>query len=665
MGSPAKDDPWGEFLARGGREAPFEAQAAEFRALSAARPFEDGPLPVWRPDPAGAAASNAGRFLAERGLADWDALHAWSVRDRPAFWEAILARLGVLFTRKPDGILDLARGVEDPGWLPGARLNVAATALRGDPGRIAVLSGREGSAEVRRTTLGELRTLAAAAARGFLALGLREDDAVALYMPMNLECVAAYLGAVLAGLRVVSVPDSFPAIELARRLEIGKAKAVVTVDRFLRAGKGVDLYGKVKEAGAPQTVVLPLGAEPALRPGDRAWRAFLGSGGAFDPVAREPSAVSNVLFSSGTTATPKAIPWTHLTPIKGMMDGLFHQDIRPGDVVAWPTSIGWMMGPWLVYASLGNGAAMALHEGSPGGADFCRFVGDAGVTMLGVVPSLVRAWRTSGAAGGADWSRLRAFSSTGEASHREDYLWLMGRTGYRAPVIEYCGGTEIGGGHITGSVLRPASPAVFSTPALGLDFRILDEEGKPVPPGGTGEIFLMPPSIGLSQVLLNGDHHAVYHEGCPRGPGGETLRRHGDAVEPLPGGFWRAHGRADDAMNLGGIKVSSLEIERVADGHASVYQSAAVAVQPEGEGADRLVLFVVPRGSADPAALRAELGARIAKELNPLFKVHDLVLVTEIPRTASNKVMRRVLRGQYLPAAPGRPDSPRRKSEDV
>jgi acetyl-CoA synthetase len=573
------------------------------------------------------------------------------VRDRPAFWEAAIARIGVVFERKPGSILDLSRGVEDPVWLPGARLNAAATCLRGDPGRAAILSGREGSAEVRITTLGELRTAAAAAARGFGKLGLRPDDAVALYMPMTVECVAAYLGAVLAGLRVVSVADSFPAKEVARRLEIGAAKAVVTVDRFLRAGKEVDLYSKVKEAGAPATVVIPLGPDPALRPGDLPWRSFLGSGGAFEPVAREPSAVSNVLFSSGTTATPKAIPWTHLTPIKGMMDGRFHQDIRPGDVVAWPTNIGWMMGPWLIYASLGNGAAMALHEGTPGGAAFCRFVADAGVTMLGVVPSLVRAWRTAGAAEGADWSRLRAFSSTGEASHREDYLWLMSRAGYRAPVIEYCGGTEIGGGHITGTVLRPASPAVFSTPALGLDMVVLDEAGRPVPPGATGEIFLVPPSIGLSQTLLNADHHAVYHEGCPEGPGGETLRRHGDAVEPLPGGWWRAHGRADDAMNLGGIKVSSLEIEQVADAHGSVYQSAAVAVQPEGEGADRLVLFVVPRitpgGPPDPAKLRAELAARISRELNPLFKVHDLVLVPEIPRTASNKVMRRVLRAEY------------------
>ena len=92
------------------------------------------------------------------------------------------------------------------------------------------------------------------------------------------------------------------------------------------------------------------------------------------------------------------------------MDGHFHHDIQPGDVVAWPTDIGWMMGPWLIYAGLVNGATIALYEGAPTGADFARFVEEAGVTMLGVVPSLVRAWRRSGATDGADWSAVRGSS---------------------------------------------------------------------------------------------------------------------------------------------------------------------------------------------------------------------------------------------------------------
>lgn len=627
---------------RGG-DIPFERQWAAFREIS--------PPAAWRPDPAGAERSNLGRHLRKLGLKDYAALHAFSVRDRAAFWEGVIGHLGIVFVTPPTTILDPSCGSEHPRWLPGARLNISDSCFRRDPGRLAMVCGREGEHALRTLTYGQLEALANRVANGLLAGGWRAGDRIALYMPMTAECVAAYLGIVRAGMVVVSIADSFSPEEIRRRLGIGEAKGVITVDRFERAEKSIDLYAKIREADAPRAVVIPSGGgAPALRGGDLAWERFLGADASFRSVPSDPDALTNVLFSSGTTGDPKAIPWTQLTPLKCAMDGHFHQDIRPGDVVAWPSNIGWMMGPWLIYASLVNGAAMALYEGLPSGEGFARFVESAGVTVLGVVPALVKAWRASGAleSGGADWSGIRLFSSTGEASNQKDSLWLMSRAGYRAPVIEYCGGTEIGGGHITGSVLQPASPATFTTPALGLDFVVLDEQRKPVREGEMGELFLIPPSIGLSQSLLNQDHHRVYYEGCPRGPDGEGLRRHGDQILRLPGGFWKAQGRADDTMNLGGIKVSSVELEEAVNAHEVVRESAAVAVIPGGEGADRLVIFAVLKRPMEKGTLLKGLQGLVAKRLNPLFRIHDVVPVERLPRTASNKIMRRELRREYL-----------------
>jgi acetyl-CoA synthetase len=223
----------------------------------------------------------------------------------------------------------------------------------------------------------------------------------------------------------------------------------------------------------------------------------------------------------------------------------------------------------------------------------------------------------------------------------------MSRTAYKAPVIEYLGGTEIGGAYITGTVVQPASPATFTTPALGIDFVILDEMGNTVSEGEAGELFLIPPSIGLSQELLNEDHERVYYAGCPTGPNGEILRRHGDQFVQIHKDLFKARGRADDTMNLGGIKVSSLELEQVLDSHPAVYESAAVAVQMEGEGADRLVAFVVLEQETETDSLRTELRSMLRKKLNPLFKLHDLVVTSELPRTTSNKLMRRKLRNGY------------------
>ena len=645
------NDRWQDFIAELRRRpaTPFDDQWVRFNEIFSDRDDSLPPPPVWVPDDERIAKSNLAAVMGELGFNTYRDLHHWSTEHRDEFWRRTVERLGVVFSRRADEVLDLSNGPAQPEWFRGAELNIADSCFQPSDCTIAVALGREGADTIETVTYGELEELVNRVANGLVEHGFSAGDAIALYMPMNVECVAAYLGVVRAGCTVVSIADSFAPPEVRRRLEIAKAAAIITVDRFTRGGRSIALYDKIREADAPRAVVIPEddSREPALRDRDLSWRQFLSDSTLFETVTAEPQAITNILFSSGTTGDPKAIPWTHLTPIKCAMDGHFHQDIQPGDVVAWPTNIGWMMGPWLIYATLINRACIALYEGLPSGRGFTDFVRRAGVSMLGVVPSLVRMWRDSGACDDVDWSMIRTFSSTGEPSNRRDYLWLMGHTGYRAPVIEYCGGTEIGGGHLTGTVVQPASPAAFSTAALGLDLVILDDDGRPVAENDEGEVFLVPPSIGLSQELLNRDHDAVYYGGCPVGPNGEVLRRHSDQVARLPGGYFRAQGRADDTMNLGGVKVSSLELERVFEHHPAVFESAAVAVQPEGEGAEQLVVFAVLSGEADADDLRRELGRIVATELNPLFKIHDLVVTDSLPRTASNKLMRRKLRRRY------------------
>jgi acetyl-CoA synthetase len=213
------------------------------------------------------------------------------------------------------------------------------------------------------------------------------------------------------------------------------------------------------------------------------------------------------------------------------------------------------------------------------------------------------------------------------------------------PVIEYCGGTEIGGAYLTGSVMQKAIAGTFSTPALGSAFVVLNENGQPT---DKGEVFLIPPSIGLSKTLLNKDHYENYYADCPSLQG-KILRRHGDQIEVLPDGYFKAHGRVDDAMNLGGIKASSIQIEELINQIQGVAESAAIAVPPSGGGPSLLVIYYTVK-AAEPIAddLLTEMRKVIRTELNPLFKVHECRLIESLPRTASNKVMRRKLRDLYL-----------------
>jgi acetyl-CoA synthetase len=595
--------------------------------------------PAWTPTRGVVEGANLTAAVREIGVADHRALHEWSVSNRPEFWRHVIGRLGIPFAEPPHRILDGTP--HDPVWLPGARLNIAVSCFGGDDGRTAVIHRRRG--RIERVSLGELRDHSLRFAAALHRHGIRPGDRVAIAMVMNAESVIAYLGTVLAGAVVVSIADSFSATEIASRLSITDPTLIVTQDRLQRAGRQLPMLEKVAQAGGPPAVVVDTGGGIGARDGDMWWDDFTSGAEGEKAVIRDASDHTNILFSSGTTGEPKAIPWSHLTPIKAAMDGHFHQDIHPGDVVAWPTNLGWMMGPWLIYASLVNGAALALHDDAPTGADFLDFLSAAGVTVLGVVPSIVAAWRGSGADQGIDMSAVRVLSSTGEASNPDDYRWLMER--FSAPVIEYCGGTEIGGGYITGTVLDPALPAEFTTPALGLDLRILDDEGKP---SNNGELFIVPPSIGLSTTLLNRDHHAVYHDGLP--PSDVPLRRHGDHMERLDNGNYRALGRIDDTMNLGGIKVSSAELERVVSTVEGVAETAAIAVPPDGGGPSLLVVYAVPQPGAAPDRdrLRNEMQQVIGSLLNPLFRIHDVVVVAALPRTASQKVMRRELRDAYI-----------------
>jgi acetyl-CoA synthetase len=619
------------------------------------RVFEDwmgpGPRPAWIPDEETIAAANLTRFMARRGLRTVPELFEWSVADRSGFWAAVIEHLGIVFCEAPASILDATAGVARARWLPGARLNIVETCFRTDPDSVAILYPAGGG--IGRMSYRDLAEQADRVARALRAFGIVAGDRVAIAMPMDARAVAAFLGIVKIGATVVGIADSFAAHEIGVRLQLTTTSAVITSDVVHRLGRTLPMYEKVVAAGAPRTVVAAGDGPPAgLRDGDLTWQAFLEAGDAMpepvDAVPRDPGDAAVILFSSGTTGTPKVIPWTHATPIKAVMDGHLHHDVRRGDVVAWPTSLGWMMGPWLIFNSLVNGAAMALFDDAPTGPDFCRFVQEAGVTMLGLVPSLVARWRVTGATDGVDWTGIRQFGSTGESSNEDDMLWLMSRAGYR-PIMEYCGGTEIGGGYITGTMLQAQSPSCFSTPTFGTRLHVLDAAGRPAE---RGEMFLEAPAIGLSAELIGGNHHAVYYRGVPPGPNGEVLRRHGDEMEHLGAGYYRALGRVDDTMNLAGIKVGSAELERCVADVDGVAETAAVAVQPDGGGPERLVVFTVLAPEADraPELLKRDMQQRIREHLNPLFVIDEVVIVDSLPRTASNKLMRRSLRDRLKEA---------------
>ncbi|XP_062172172.1 probable CoA ligase CCL12 isoform X2 [Alnus glutinosa] len=640
-------------------------------------PATNGPPPYWFPSLFHSKHTNLGRLMEKYGskllgtsykdpITSFSLFQKFSVQHPEAYWSIVLKELAVSFRDAPNCILDTTDKSKHGGtWLPGSVLNIAECCLlprshpRKEDSSLAVVWRDEGcdDSNISHMTLKEFRERVMLVANALDEI-FSKGDAIAIDMPMTVNAVIIYLAIILAGCVVVSIADSFAAKEIATRLRVSKAKGIFTQDYILRGGRKFPLYSRVVEAAPLKAIVLPaiendVGIQ--LREQDLSWKDFLSSANHhsrsnnYTPAYQPIESVTNILFSSGTTGEPKAIPWTQLSPIRGAADSWAHIDVQAGDVFCWPTNLGWVMGPASIYSCFLTGATLALYHGSPLGRGFGKFVQDAGVTILGTVPSLVKAWKNTQCLKGLDWTRIKSFASTGEVSNIDDDLWLSSRAYYK-PVIECCGGTELASCYIQGSPLQPQVFGAFSAASLTTGFVILNEHGIPYPDDQAcvGEVGLFPIYMGATDRLLNADHENVYFKGMPMYKG-MRLRRHGDIIKRTVGGYLIVQGRADDTMNLGGIKISSIEIERVCDrADESILETAAVSVAPVYGGPEQLVIFVVLKKgfNAKPDELKSKFSRAIQSNLNPLFKVNNVMIAPEFPRTASNKLLRRVLRDQ-------------------
>lgn len=586
--------------------------------------------------------SNIGKMMQKHSFTNYNDFWKWTVENKTTFWEDTVSNLNIVQSKKYNQILNTDAGVENAKWLYGAKLNIVDSCFQNDNDATAIIFQKTNK-EIQKISQKELLELVNKIANSFQSFNVNIGDTIAIDLPMTIEAVAIYLAALKAGIKVATIVDSFSAKEIAVRFNITKPKLVFTQDVIKRGAKTIPLYTKVLEANPEKVIVISIdNIKPSIRKEDVFWTDFLSNNSEFESIKQSPEEVATILFSSGTTGEPKAIPWNHTTPIKSASDGYYHHNIQQNDVVCWPTNLGWMMGPWLVFAVLINKATIALYYDSPLETGFGQFVQDAKVTMLGIVPSIVKQWKSNKNMELFNWNAIKCFSSTGEVSNATEMKYLM-ELANNKPVIEYCGGTEIGGGYITSTVVQKNIASNFSTKALGGDFVMLDENEKE---STKGEVFMIPPVMGLSTSLLNKDHHKVYYNNTPKFK--VKLRRHGDEVVQLKNNYYKVLGRVDDAMNLGGIKVSATQIEEILQELIFVKECAAIAVSPKDGGPSKLIVFYVDSNLDNATSDKLQEAKQIIrKELNPLFKVSELLEIDVLPRTASNKVMRRKLRDIY------------------
>ena len=665
--------------------------------------LEDQPI-AWTPTPDVIERARLTQFMKQVGLSTWEELYAYSIKDVAKFTEQVLKFLDIAFDPPYGKLLDTSESIELPKWLSGAGLNITTMCLdrwQSDETKdqpALIWEGEEGGSTT--LTYAQLLAEVESCAEKLCDLEIKKGDAIGIHLPMIPETVVSLLAINRIGAIAVPVFSGYGIDAITSRMEAVGAKAIFTCDGSPRRGKPVDMLTVAARAVANvatiESVIVVernsyvrdshyedhVEARERRRVEVRKYEhlrsdLFFGKKVAMWGVGRDSfssceSKVAKtiaedpliILYTSGTTGRPKGIAHTHASfPIKAAQDMAFGTDVGPGTRISWYTDIGWMMGPWLIYGALINGATICIYDGAP---DFPRpdrmweFSAKHKVEILGISPTLIRALSNCGddLPRQHDHSALRAFASTGEPWNPAPWWWLFEKVGdSKLPIINYSGGTEISGGILMGNPLLPQKPCSFPAPCLGMDVDILDENGQPVGPNEVGELVIKQPWIGMARGFWQEKERYL-----------DTYWRrfkniwvHGDWAMRDNDGHWFILGRSDDTLKVAGKRVGPAEVESLLVAHPLVIEAAVIGVPDEAKGTAMVAFAVlsVPEAvangavSLDTSKLETVLKALVAKDMGKPLAPSKIYFVSALPKTRNAKVMRRVLRSAYLGEDPG------------
>ncbi len=551
-------------------------------------------------------------------------------------------------------------------WFVGGSLNVAYNCVdrhveAGQGDRVAIhFEGEPG--DTRAVTYADLQREVSQAANALTALGVAKGDRVAIYLPMIPEAVIAMLACARIGAPHSVVFGGFSAEALRSRIDDAQAKVVITADGGYRRGAAAALKPAVDDAVAhtPSVstvlVVQRTKQEVAWDDARDVWwhDALAAASDVHTPQPMDAEHPLFILYTSGTTGKPKGILHTsggYLTQVAYTHRNVF--DLKPETDVYWCTAdVGWVTGhSYIAYGPLANGATQVMYEGTPDTPHRGRLweiVAKYGVTIFYTAPTAIRTFMKWGEEYPAqfDLSSIRVMGSVGEPINPEAWIWyrrVIG--GDSAPIVDTWWQTE------TGAIMISPLPGVTTTkpgsaqaPLPGISVDVLDENANPVPDGGGGYLVLTQPWPSMLRGIW-GDPERYKETYWSRF---EHLYFAGDgAKKDEDGDIWLL-GRVDDVMNVSGHRLSTTEIESALVSHPKVAEAAVVGASDAMTG-QAPVAFVILRGSVDAAQasgtdIQTELRNHVASQIGPIAKPRSIMVVAELPKTRSGKIMRRLLR---------------------
>jgi acetoacetyl-CoA synthetase len=614
--------------------------------------MRDGPL--WIPDPKTLTGLPITAFAAEaerrsgRKLADFDALHAWSIADPGAFWELVWDFSDVVGD-KGGRRLVAGSGMREARFFPDAKLNFAENLLRRSGTDSAIVFRGEDKVK-RRLSWDELRTLVSRLQQAMRAEGVGVGDRIAAMLPNLPETIAVMLAASSLGAIFSSCSPDFGERGVLDRFGQVSPKLFFACDGYWYAGKKVEVATKLKPItgelrSAQKTVIVPyLGEVDAVA-------AQVSRGTTLDsfiasfapkPLTFEPLPFNHplyILFSSGTTGAPKCIVHgAGGTLLQHLKEHRLHCSLKAGEKLFYFTTCGWMMWNWLA-SGLASGATLLLYDGSPFHPDgnvLFDYAQAERMTIFGTSAKFIDAVKKAGLRprDTHDLSSVRMLTSTGSPLAPENFDFVYEAIKPDVHLASISGGTDIVSCFVLGVPTKPVWRGEIQGPGLGMAVDVYDEAGAPVR-GEKGELVCTKPFVSMPVMFWNDPDGRKYSSAYfERFPG---IWAHGDFAEWTEHGGIIIHGRSDATLNPGGVRIGTAEIYAQVEGMPEVLE--ALAIGQDFDNDVRVILFVrLAAGVTLTEELQRAIKTKIRTGASPRHVPAKIVAVADIPRTKSGKI---------------------------